>query len=592
MTGAVRSRAAALVSTTGRSRSTPIQQCKEALVRTRKVATMVAGLAAVALLATACSSGNGSSNSSSSTGSNKVLTVGMPNGTLTENQNPLAPTGSAAKSLGYAWVIYESLMQVNDVKPLENPIPWLADSVTWNDTYTEATVVARDGVKWSDGEDFTAADIAFTWNLFLDYPALNADFPGSLQSATADGNTVTITFTSSQYTNQVKLLKTVVVPEHIWKDVDDPVTYTDTEPVGTGPYLLDSWTPQAATLVPNPTYWGTKPTVAKIQYSSYNDNNALTTALTTGEAQWGWTFIADYEDVYIGKDPDHNNQVAGGGFGVDVLYLNNETKPFNNKAFRQALNMVVDREQISKLAGSGVWPAITSVTGLPSPSGDSFLATEYAGKTLKVDVDGAKKLLTDAGYTWNADKKLVDPDGEVVTFELQNPAGWNDYLTALDLIKSGAAELGVDATVNAANQDAWFNDTIPFGNFQATLHWTDGGATPWNMYENIMDGAQYKPLGETATWNFGRFQNDEVTKALADYQTATSDDARTTAMDTIQKVFVEETPALVIWSRAAVAQYSTKNYTGFPTQADPYANPQPTGPQAALILSKLKPSES
>lgn len=97
--------------------------------------------------------------------------------------------------------------------------------------------------------------------------------------------------------------------------------------------------------------------------------------------------------------------------------------------------------------------------------------------------------------------------------------------------------------MNAANQDAWFNDTIPFGNFQATLHWTDGGATPWNMYENIMDGAQYKPpLGETATWNFGRFQNDEVTKALADYQTATSDDARTTAMDTIQKVFVEETP--------------------------------------------------
>jgi peptide/nickel transport system substrate-binding protein len=87
-------------------------------VRTRKLATMVAGVAAVALLATACSSGNGSSGSSSNGGSTKVLTVGMPNGTLTENQNPLAPTGSASKSLGYAWVIYESLMQVNDVKPL------------------------------------------------------------------------------------------------------------------------------------------------------------------------------------------------------------------------------------------------------------------------------------------------------------------------------------------------------------------------------------------------------------------------------------------------------------------------------------------
>ena len=43
--------------------------------------------------------------------------------------------------------------------------------------------------------------------------------------------------------------------------------------------------------------------------------------------------------------------------------------------------------------------------------------------------------------------------------------------------------------------DTWFNDTIPFGNFQASLHWTDGGSTPWNMYSNIMDGASYVPSG-------------------------------------------------------------------------------------------------
>ena len=118
-------------------------------MRTRKLAPLVVGLTAVALLVTACSSGSGTSSSSSGTtgkGSGAVLTVGMPNGTLTENQSPIIPTGSAAKSLGYAWVIYESLMQVNDIKPLENPTPWLAKSVTWNADYTEAKIVARDGV--------------------------------------------------------------------------------------------------------------------------------------------------------------------------------------------------------------------------------------------------------------------------------------------------------------------------------------------------------------------------------------------------------------------------------------------------------------
>ena len=86
------------------------------------------------------------------------------------------------------------------------------------------------------------------------------------------------------------------------------------------------------------------------------------------------------------------------------------------------------------------------------------------------------------------------------------------------------------ATVNAANQDAWFNDIIPFGNFQATLHWTDDGSTPWNMYSNMMDGAQYVPLGETATWNFGRYNNDEVTAALAEFAGASDDAARQAAI--------------------------------------------------------------
>lgn len=567
----------------------------------RKLTTATVSMAILALLATACSSTDpqtttsptetGSASQDAATTEGATLTVGMPNGTLSENNNPLAPTGSASKSLGYAWVIYESLMQVNDLYPLEDPTPWLAESVTWNDDYTVAEVVARDGVRWSDGEDFTAEDIAFTFNLFVDFPALNADFPEQLEGATADGTTATITFNRSQYVNQVKLNRTVVVPEHIWSGVEDPTTYTDLEPVGTGPYLLESWTPQAASLVPNPDYWGGQPQVARLQYSSYNDNNALITALTTGESQWGWTFIADYENVYIAQNPEHFHQVAGGGFAADVLFLNNETKPFNNRAFRQALNMAIDREQISQLAGSGVWPGIDSVTGMPMPSGEAFLNPAFEGQTYQVDIDGARAILEEAGYTWDGSGALIDPDGEAVSFELVNPAGWNDYLTALELIRQAAQQLGATATVNAANQDAWFNDIIPFGNFQATLHWTDGGATPWNLYSNMMDGAQYVPLGDTANWNFGRYDNDEVTAALAEFAGASDEESRLAAIHTVQEIYVEEVPALVIWARPAVAQYSTQNYTGFPSDEDPYANPQPTGPQAAQIVMNLTPTE-
>lgn len=105
-----------------------------------------------------------------------------------------------------------------------------------------------------------------------------------------------------------------------------------------------------------------------------------------------------------------------------------------------------------------------------------------------------------------------------------------------------------------------------------------------------MDGASYVKRGEPANWNFGRYKNDEVTQALATFKSSADEGERMAALATVQKRFVEDVPGLIIWSRPAVAQYSTVNYTGFPTAEDPYANPQPTGPQAALILTRLKPT--
>ncbi|WP_395245068.1 ABC transporter substrate-binding protein [Agromyces sp. MMS24-K17] len=552
----------------------------------KRILAAGAVLVAASLALTGCSAGGSSTEGSSG----KVLVVGMPNGPQAPNQNPLA-TGSASLSLGYAFVVYESLMQINELHPTDDPTPWLADSVEWNEDSTQATITPREGVKWSDGEDFTADDIAFSIQLRKDNPELNIDFPDQYGDIAVEDGKVVVNFTTSQYVNRDKLYKLLIVPEHIWGEVDNPVEFTDDEMIGTGPFLLDKFTSQSVSLKPNADYWGGAPKVGALRYDTFNDNNGLTTALTTGEAQWGWTFIPDYESTFIAKDPEHYHQVAGGGFGVDVLFLNNETKPFNDVAFRQALNLVMDREEISTKAGYGVWPTITSVTGLPTPTGDAFIADEFQGEELAVDVDAAKQILTDAGYTWDASGALLDQDGQAVSFTLTNPAGWSDYLSALDIIKAGAEELGATATVEAAVQDTWFNDIIPFGNFQATLHWVDNGSTPWNLYSNIMDGASYVPLGETANWNFGRYNNDAVTQALADFKGASDDEARAAAMQTIQEAYVSEVPGLVIWQRPAVAQYSTVNYTGFPTDEDPYANPQPTGPQAALILSKLVPSE-
>lgn len=387
-------------------------------MQVRKLSSVVAGVAAVALLATACSSGSGDGDGGTAAPASDVLTIGMPNGTQTDNSNPFVNT-SSAQSLGYAFVLYEPLAQVNAIRPSDDPTPWLATDWTWNEDYTSVTLTVRDGVKWSDGEPLTAADVAFSFQIRKDNDALNINaLPYG--DITTSGNQVTVGFTSGQFVNQTKVLQLFVVPEHIWKDVDDPSTFTNEKPVGTGPYVLKSWTTQAVTLTARDDYWGGDLAVPELRYTSYNDNSALISAEQSGAAQWGWTFISDYKNVYVSKDPDHYNQFSPTGLGIDALYLNTTTAPFNDVAVRKAVQLVLDRQVISDTSTSGVSAPVTSVTGLPSPAGDDFTADAYKGKTYKTDVDAAKKVLADAGYTLDGDT-LKDPSGNPVTFSLTTP---------------------------------------------------------------------------------------------------------------------------------------------------------------------------
>ena len=536
-------------------------------------------LATTSTLALAgCSAGSGGSDGGA------AVTIGMPNGSQTNNSNPFVAT-SSGRSLGYTQVIYEPLADWNSANPAADPTPRLAESWTWNEDYTQIELQVRQGVKWTDGKDLTADDVAYSFQMRKDNDALNGDAL-SIDKVEVNGQAVTVTFSESEFINAQKVLGTFIVPEHIWKDIADPTTDLNQAPVGSGPFVLKNWTNQAVTLEANPDYWGGKPAVPQLRYTSYNDNSALTTALVNGDVQWGWTFIADFENVYIAKD-EANHVWYPTNLGVDALFLNTTRAPFNDPAMRKAVAMVIDREVISQQASSGGSPATTSVTGLPSPAGDDFVADEFKDQHYTPDVEGAKKVLSDAGYTLDGDT-LKDKDGNPVSFTLTDPSGWADYLAALQIIAENVKQLGISATVDAINQDTWVNN-VATGEFDAVLHWTDSGSTPWNLYANTMDGAFLKPVGESATWNYGRFESEEATAALATYATASSDEERASALAQVQKIFVEQVPVIVTTARPAFGEYSTKYYEGWPSEDDPYMTPDPTQFGSALILTRLTP---
>ncbi|MFK4837661.1 ABC transporter substrate-binding protein [Microbacterium sp. ZW T2_14] len=538
---------------------------------------------AAALVLTGCAGGSGNDDGSAGA----ALTIAKPDGAITtESHNPYLGDSSASK-YGYAKVIFEPLALVNPTGDL-GTTPWLAESVEWNDDYTELTVVPRADVTWSDGEDFTADDIVFTFNMYID-GTLNDTSALNLESATSDGDAVILKFAESKYTAQARVLHTPIVPEHIWENIDDPNTDPLTDEgaaVGTGPYVLDSWTTESVNLTANPDYWGGELQVPELHYVSYGDNAALTTALVSEEADWAQAFIPQIQDSFLAAD-DANQFLASPTAGAGTLFMNLQTKPFNDPALRQAIAWTVDRQAYVDVAREGASTPIWSVTGLGDLLADEIDA-EYEGAVYSVDTDKAKQILTEAGYTWK-DEKLIDPDGEAVSFSISVPAGWSDWNTEQALIAEELGEgLGIDVKVDQPDWGGW-DAARQEGTFDMIIHWLEDTGNAYGLYTSTMDPKWI--VDGKAQFNFGRYDNPAVTEALNTYANTSSDEERAAAVAVMEKAFATDVPAIPLGSHPLLGEFNTRNYVGWPSEEDQYASADPTQPAVVQILTKLKPAE-
>ncbi|MFE4469780.1 ABC transporter substrate-binding protein [Leifsonia sp. NPDC056824] len=557
-------------------------------MRLRKYLITASAIAAVGALAlTGCSSDGKSGAATASTGS---LTVAKPDGAAilaTQINNPFITTGSGM-SLGYDRMIYEPLAIVNPVGKNETT-PWLASKVQWNADYTQLTVTPRTNVKWSDGKAFTADDIVFTYNLIKNTPAL--DLGGlKLTDVKKDGNNVVLHFSESKFVKQGDVLQVPIVPEHQWKSVADATKDPVTSAVGTGPYTIKTFSSQGVVLQARKDYWGGTVPVAQLKYLEYNDNTGLLRALQSGETDWAQIFITDYQKNYVDKDPKHNVFWGANVLSPDMIVVNTAKAPFNNVALRKAVNMVIDRKAHAVTARGNAGPELTNVSGIPQPTGDQYIASDYKDQTFKIDVDGAKKVLTDAGYTWKSGA-LTDPSGKAVSFTLQDPQGWNDYVTGIQLVATQLkTTLGIDAKVATPDADTWFAN-VASGNFDAVLHWTGSGSNPWHIYDDVMNSSYLDQAADgKVSDNFGRYSNPEATALLKEYAQASDDTARTAALDKLQKIFVDDVPAIPIGTHPQLAEYNTRKFVGWPSEKDQFATADPTQPSAVQVLMNLKPA--
>lgn len=544
-------------------------------------ATAITALGVSALAG--CSAGGGSGDGAGSAS----LTIAKPDGAITTESNNPFVGDSAASKYGYAKVVFETLALVNQTGD-RGTTPWLAESLEWNDDYTQLTVVPRADVTWSDGEPFTADDIVFSFET-ASIPAL--DTAGlKYEGAEVDGDKVVLSFGDSKYVNQARVLHVPIVPKHIWEKFDDPATdpVKGDDLVGTGPYAMANWSTESVTLDARDDYWGGDLAVPELHYVSYGDNTALTTALANGDADWAQAFIPQIEEQFLSADPEHNKFLASPTTGSATLFMNLQQKPFDDPAFRQALAWVIDRDAYVDIAREGASEPVWSVTGLSSILEDE-IQPEFEGVDYKVDAEKARDLLETAGYTWK-DDALIDPDGTPVSFTLSVPSGWSDWNTAQELIAEDVKDsIGAEVKIDMPDWGGWA-DPRDNGTFSAIIHWLEDSGTAYGLYTSTMDPRWISPEGK-AGFNFGRFDDPEATAALNTYANASSDEERTTAIDTLQTIFSEQVPAIPLGAHPLLGEFNTRNYVGWPSEEDTYASADPTQPNIVQILTKLKPAE-
>ncbi|MDQ0642750.1 ABC transporter substrate-binding protein [Microbacterium murale] len=556
--------------------------------RRRASLALVAGVAALGLALTGCSS-SGASGSGSSTEADTLIAYTGQSGDYQLNFNPYSPT-----KIGGLGTIYESLFFVTNVNT-EDYVPLLATEYTWNEDGTQLDVTLRDGVTWSDGEAFDADDVVFTFQLLLDTPALNTSgFNGAVTKV--DATHVTLTFPEPAFVTGPELLgKTFIVPEHIWKDID-PAADVNAEPVGTGPYVLSNFKPQAFTLTANEDYWDGAPAVTNIRYLSLSGNTAGADALAAGNIDWQTGPVPDIANVsknYPGYEAITipQNQMA-------LLTCSNAELgcegPQTDPAVREAIYYALNRDQLNSLAFQNTASEMSPTFAL-LPAQEQFISDAIEEKVVPTapDLDKVDEILTGAGYEKGADG-LYAKDGVELKLTVEVVTGWTDYITAIDTMAQQLKAAGIGVTAAQSSWNEW-TEKKGKGTYQLAIDSLGQGAAsdPYYLYNNFFSSANTAPVGETAPVNVARFSDPAVDAALAVLKQTSPDDieARQAQFDIIQAAIVANLPYIPILTGGTTSEYNAEKFTGWPTADDLYAFPAVwASPDNAQIFKALKPA--
>jgi peptide/nickel transport system substrate-binding protein len=532
----------------------------------------------------------GSSNSSGGGGSTSALNISDEYGaTWTCAFNPFV---SADTPFGFG-TVYEELVFMNDLKS-GAPTPWLATHWVWSNGNKTLTMTIRQGVKWSDGQAFSAKDVLYTFNLLKKNAGLDLNSDWSVLSSVAASGSDNVVFNFK--TAAVPYFyyiadQTPIVPEHIWSTIKDPVTYLDPHPVGTGPYLMSTCSGANIQYTKNSNYWQPGlPKVTTVNFPSYLSNTPANEDLRTSRDQWGSQFIPSISRTYIAADPVHHHYWFEPVSNVSVFF--NLTDPIlSNVAVRQAMAYAIDRKRVSVIGEYGYQPPANQTSIVKPTFATWYDGTQAAGygNAYSYDPTKAISILEQAGFTRGSDG-IFAKGSQKLAFTIINNGGYSDWVAAVNVIQANLKAVGIQLTPNNLSQTTWVND-VQNGHYQMAYESESGGPGPYYELRQLLYSPNSAPIGKPASTNYERYMNSKTDSLINDYAATTSVSMQHQIVAELQKVMLEDVPVIPVTEQVDWYQYDTQHFGGWVLPNNPYAQPsQYSYPDWGVVLLHLYPT--
>jgi peptide/nickel transport system substrate-binding protein len=325
----------------------------------------------------------------------------------------------------HTFAVYNRLLDVDDnfqtIPELATEWSVSPDGLTW-------TFKLREGVKFHSGKDFTSADVVYTFKRFFD-EQLASGAKAVLEFLDPEGIKAVDKYTVSFTTKNPVVELPVLITNKFTNIVPDGAKHEDLrlKADGTGPFMQEQFVPNdpVRILRKNPNYWDAgKPKADCLKITVAQEPVAAVTAIKAGQVDL--VLNVDPTGIPTLKDDPNVQLLETGASNSMTISMWVDTPPFNNIKVRQALKKVVDRQAMidTVLLGFGEQGADNPVP-LASPA-------SFVKEAPKPDIEGAKKLLAEAGHADGLKLDLYTAEGvpgmvrmAQVFAEMAKPAGFD-----------------------------------------------------------------------------------------------------------------------------------------------------------------------